>query len=305
MVRFVVSVILLGGIGFVNSSLLRASQSDWLTDLTGTDANLLKQEITVNLKSGVQYHRLDIPLRFVRYKLKKGDHFYFIATKLSQDPDTLASLNNLASADELKQGDVILVPNARGIFREPNEADLNTPSIQVKVPNLLKQSSIKKVSNSKSVEARFDFKFYPGRRFEVAERDFFKGIVFKHPLPEARKSSGFGWRKDPIHGKSSFHGGIDLAAPVGTQVNAAASGEVVFAGERGGYGKAVLIRHQFGYVTLYGHLSKILVKKGQKVSTGDLIASVGKTGRVTGPHLHFEVLKEGKQRLPVFDRQHR
>lgn len=282
-----------------------ASQSDWLTDLHGPEAIQLKKEITINLKSGVQQHRLAIPLRFMRYKLKKGDHFYFIATKLSQDPDTLASLNNLASADELKQGDVILVPNARGVFREPNEADLGTPSIQVKVPNLLKQLSIKKVSSSKLVETSFDFKFYPGRRFDTAERNFFKGVVFRHPLPGARKSSDFGWRKDPIHGRSSFHGGIDLAAPVGTQVSAASPGEVIFAGNRGGYGKAVLVRHQYGYVTLYGHLSKIFIKKGQKVDAGELIASVGKTGRVTGPHLHFELLKEGKQRMPIFDRKHR
>jgi outer membrane protein assembly factor BamB len=95
------------------------------------------------------------------------------------------------------------------------------------------------------------FDFFPGRRFEPRERDFFQGLVFRHPLIGARQSSGFGWRKDPIHGRHAFHGGIDLAASQGTPVQAAESGEVIFAGDKSGYGRTVLIRHEYGYITLY------------------------------------------------------
>jgi murein DD-endopeptidase MepM/ murein hydrolase activator NlpD len=278
-------IVLLLGLAF--SDLAAVERSIELSSLEGEQAKELKAEIARNLKSGMQYHRLEVPLRFVAYRLKKREHFYTVVTRLSQDPDTLASLNSLAHPDELKEGDVILVPNARGVFRDPGK---EKGGMYV---------SVMKGSGTMS------FDFFPGRRFEPRERDFFQGIVFLHPLPTARQSSGFGWRKDPIHGRPAFHGGIDLAAPEGTPARAAESGEVIFIGNRAGYGRTVMIQHDYGYVTLYGHLSRILVKKGEKVQRGMDIGLVGKTGRVTGPHLHFEILKEGRQRRPVFDVRHR
>lgn len=110
-----------------------------------------------------------------------------------------------------------------------------------------------------------------------------------------RVSSTYGWRRDPIHGRAKFHGGIDLAARYGTEVPAAADGTVVSAGEHGGYGLTVVVRHRDGFSTRYAHLSSIDVREGDAVGKGTVLGRVGSTGRSTGPHLHFEVLKGGQR----------
>nr|HPH57889.1 M23 family metallopeptidase [Bacteroidales bacterium] len=99
-----------------------------------------------------------------------------------------------------------------------------------------------------------------------------------------REASGYGWRIDPIYGTRKFHKGMDFSAPVGSDVYATGNGVVVYAGyERGGYGNFIRINHGFNYETYYAHLSKILVKRGQKVVRGEVIAKVGNTGKSVGP----------------------
>jgi len=109
-----------------------------------------------------------------------------------------------------------------------------------------------------------------------------------------RTASGFGWRIDPIYRTRRFHEGMDFSAPVGTDIFATGNGTITKAGWQQGYGNAVVINHGFGYVTLYGHMHKILVKPGQKVKRGDIIGLVGSTGKSTGPHLHYEVHYKGQ-----------
>lgn len=109
-----------------------------------------------------------------------------------------------------------------------------------------------------------------------------------------RVASGYGWRNDPIYHTRRFHAGMDFTAPIGTDVYATGNGSVSFIGWKQGYGNCVIINHGFNYETLYAHLSKSLVKKGQKVTRGDVIARVGNTGKSTGPHLHYEVHYKGK-----------
>jgi murein DD-endopeptidase MepM/ murein hydrolase activator NlpD len=106
--------------------------------------------------------------------------------------------------------------------------------------------------------------------------------------------SRFGPRIDPINGRLRYHTGIDIAAPAGTPIGAAAAGRVVFAGRNGGYGNMVIVEHADGTLTRYGHAEKLLVKKGDEVSSGQAIALVGSTGHSTGPHLHFEVKRNGQ-----------
>lgn len=110
-----------------------------------------------------------------------------------------------------------------------------------------------------------------------------------------RISSAYGWRTDPIKGRSKFHGGIDLAARYGTQVPAAAEGTVVTADEQGSYGLTVVIRHPNGFESRYAHLSSLDVKTGDAVAQGQQVGRVGSTGRSTGPHLHFEVTQAGRR----------
>ena len=103
-------------------------------------------------------------------------------------------------------------------------------------------------------------------------------------------NNGFGYRRDPFTRRKTFHEGIDISADKGTSIKASAGGKVILAKRYSGYGLAVIIDHGRGLSTLYGHSSKLLVKEGQMVKKGDIIAKVGSTGRSTGPHLHFEVL---------------
>lgn len=98
---------------------------------------------------------------------------------------------------------------------------------------------------------------------------------------------------------NSFHDGIDIAAPVGTPVVAAAPGEVIYSGELRGYGKVIIVRHGNGYASVYAHNSTHYVKQGQFVKQGQRIAAVGKTGRATGPNLHFEIRRHNKPRNPL------
>jgi murein DD-endopeptidase MepM/ murein hydrolase activator NlpD len=104
----------------------------------------------------------------------------------------------------------------------------------------------------------------------------------------APTTSKFGWRTHPITGKRRFHSGVDIGAPMGAPVVAAASGTVVSAGWQGGYGKAIVIQHNGVQQTLYGHLSEVFVQPGQTIEQGIVIGRVGSTGNSTGPHLHFE-----------------
>lgn len=112
-------------------------------------------------------------------------------------------------------------------------------------------------------------------------------------------TSSFGLRTDPITGESKVHKGMDFKAKYGDEVYAAGTGRVIFAGVSGGYGNLIQIAHADKYLTYYGHLSKIYVKTGQRVKRGTLIGRVGATGRVTGPHLHFEIRKNGKAINPL------
>jgi murein DD-endopeptidase MepM/ murein hydrolase activator NlpD len=114
-------------------------------------------------------------------------------------------------------------------------------------------------------------------------------------LPVAgRPSSGYGLRTDPIHGGEVNHPGFDLAAPVGTEVSAAAPGTVTHAGPAGTYGNLVTVRHANGFETRYAHLSAVDVQVGDTVQVGQDVGKVGTTGYSTGPHLHFEVRRDGQ-----------
>jgi len=119
------------------------------------------------------------------------------------------------------------------------------------------------------------------------------------PVREGHISSYFGERQDPFNGHQAFHKGIDFASPQGSDVVAVAAGVVTFAGEKAGYGNLVEVSHGNGLITRYGHNQALAVGLGRMVSRGDTLAYVGSTGRSTGPHVHFEVLKEGRQIDPL------
>lgn len=121
--------------------------------------------------------------------------------------------------------------------------------------------------------------------------------LLRNPVPDGRATSGFGRRRHPVLGYSRMHSGVDWAAPVGTPIYAAADGTVTFAGSNSGDGRQIVIDHGHGYETAYSHQSKFAagVKVGSHVQQGQLIGYVGKTGLVTGAHLHYEVSINGRK----------
>jgi len=112
-------------------------------------------------------------------------------------------------------------------------------------------------------------------------------------------TSHFGYRRDPFTGRVEFHEGVDIRAPWGTPVRATAEGKVVYVGEWGGYGKAVVIDHDHGFRTLYAHMAKTTVQSGELVKSGQVIGYVGSTGRSTGSHVHYEVWRYSKREDPM------
>jgi len=116
-----------------------------------------------------------------------------------------------------------------------------------------------------------------------------------------RIASGFGYRIDPVYKTVKLHPGLDFAAPAGTPIYATADGTVEFAGNRGdGYGNNVIINHGYGYKTLFGHMFRIKARGGQRVKRGEVIGWVGSTGKSTGPHCHYEVIKNGNKIDPIY-----
>lgn len=124
-------------------------------------------------------------------------------------------------------------------------------------------------------------------------------FVAGRPITWGWLSSAFGYRSDPFNGKRTWHNGVDLAGKDGSDIISVAAGVVTFAGDRPGYGNLVEIDHGDGLVTRYAHAKTIEVETGQLVQKGQAIAIMGSTGRSTGPHVHFEVLQNGKARNPA------
>jgi murein DD-endopeptidase MepM/ murein hydrolase activator NlpD len=119
------------------------------------------------------------------------------------------------------------------------------------------------------------------------------------PVAAGFISSYFGERTDPFDGREAFHKGVDFAGTPGEKVVAVAAGVVTWAGERSGFGKLIEINHGDGYITRYAHNARTLVSVGQTVTRGEPVALMGSTGRSTGPHVHFEVLRNGRQVNPL------
>ena len=130
-------------------------------------------------------------------------------------------------------------------------------------------------------------------------KDFYERIPAIVPTEGKYSSDSYGMRVHPILGVNKMHNGIDIVNDVGTKVKSTGKGKVVFVGSKGGYGLTVEIDHGFGYRTIYAHLSKSLVREGQNVKRGDLIAKSGNSGLSSGPHLHYEVLHNGENLNPI------
>ena len=238
----------------------------------------------------------DLPeLKFYTYHVKQNENFWVVMSKCSLDMDTLMSVNNLTSPYQVVPGTVLYIPNMRGII-VPGD-NLKT-MYSVLAAGRIDIKYVKAINKTETLDKKFIF--VPCGKISAVERSLFMGTAFFSPIEFGKATSGFGVRRNPLNNKRmEFHKGIDLGCHSGTKVHAARGGEVVFSGYEDGYGNLVIVEHEFGYRSFYGHLSRCLVKKGKQVRPGEIIALSGNTGRSTGSHLHFEIRKNGRAINPM------
>ncbi len=257
------------------------------------------------------------------YEIQAGDTLGLIAENFNLALDDLISMNETIEDEKstIRIGDEIIVTvpepelsvvyTTQEYYEEDYEADViyidndswyTTKSVVVQEPSAGHRKAVALVSYENNKEIGRDiqkeevtYEAVP----KIVERGTIVPPTYIKPISGGRLSSGFGRRKSPTKGASTYHKGVDWATPVGTAVMASNGGVVTRAGWGRGYGYVVYISHSDGRETRYGHLSKILVKTGQSVKQGEKIALSGNTGVSTGAHLHFEILIGGSQVNPL------
>jgi murein DD-endopeptidase MepM/ murein hydrolase activator NlpD len=239
---------------------------------------------------------------FFVYSVKPKDNLWQLAKKYGYSVHTLIGTNPQLKTYEININQKILIPSSGGCLHPIQQND-TWKRISERYDIEESVLRFKNFGISKLVPG--EYIFIPGRYPAIdlmnkkMQEKYELRSLFQSPL-HGRYSSKFGKRKHPVTGRMNFHGGVDIAVPLGTRVCAAADGVVIVASRNvGHYGMAVFIDHRNGYVTHYGHLSYINVKVGQKVKKGQLIAKSGASGRVTGPHLHFTIKKDDKALDPM------
>lgn len=257
------------------------------------------------------------------YEIKSGDTLGTIAEDFGIPLDQLIAMNETIENENstIRAGDEIIVTvpepelsvvyTTQQYYEEDYEADIiyrdndswyTTRQEVVQEPSAGHRKVVAKLSYVNNSETGRDIQ-KEEVTYEAVPKIIERGTIvpptYIKPISGGRQTSGFGRRKAPTKGASSFHKGVDWATPVGTAVMASNAGVVTRAGWGRGYGYVIYISHSDGRETRYGHLSKILVKPGQKVSQGQKIALSGNTGVSTGAHLHFEILINGAQVNPL------
>lgn len=224
--------------------------------------------------------RLDMVKRIIEYDVNilkyMKEQRKIISTKKETLENQLNMVENIKKKMEDKKNELLVATRAKESMMKELKKNINE----------LEKQEDELVKLSKKIEEEI-------RRKQTAAK--YAGGKMLWPAPGYyRITSYFGYRIHPIFKKRKLHTGIDIAVPLGGKIVAANDGVVQYAGWLGGYGKVVWIDHGGGISTLYAHNSRLLVKKGQKVKKGQAISKAGSTGYSTGPHLHFEVRKNGK-----------
>lgn len=282
----------------------------------------VKTTEVVSPEDAVEWLKKGVP-RSQTYVVAAGDSFWSIARAHGLTVEQLKEANPHIKGDFLQIGDELNLVKAQPLLhvvvvRQVEEQRAIPYPVKVQSDSSLYRGQEKvkqegqpglKVSTYRVVE----------RNGVVVAKEELGTKVLREPVPKvvargtrrlvlASRGEGSGALAWPVYGEITsgygyrgreFHGGIDIGAPYGAPVRAAASGIVIYAGRDGGYGRTVVIDHGGGLVTRYAHLSSIHVEAGERVERGEQIGTVGETGRATGPHLHFEVIVNGSTRNPL------
>ncbi len=233
----------------------------------------------------------DVNLEIREHVVKRGETLSHIARNFGVSIDTICGSNNLKSYDLISEGTHLKIPNKDGILYKMNRgASIVSVAQQYRIPlkKILAQNSIR----NPDFIAVGSTVFIP----DAKPQNIVSGFMW--PSNSRFITCGYGWRRNPYNwNEREFHMGLDIRASY-EWVKASKYGVVSFSGWLGGYGKAIIVAHPNGWKTLYAHLSRIIVRNGQYVKQGQTIGRSGNTGRSTGPHLHFEVIKRGRHENP-------
>ena len=309
--------------GLKDANRLAENQLLLIPNDPGKVEDTLDEVRTRQMRIAATKEKLD-PIVTKNYVVTQGDSLWSIANSQNIELDTLVGSNSFKTSARLRPGVILRIPNQEGIFYVLKKGeDIEAVSKRYGVS----MNKIRQVNVTQNVDAlrAGDEIFLPGARPEgLIEHKDVKVVEVKKSAPaktqkaqaktpaKAEKPSGgevavrrarggfrwpvmgrinspFGWRQHPITRRKDFHTGIDIKAERNDPIKAAGSGRVLYSGWMGGYGKVLVVEHPNGQSTLYAHCSTLLAAKGASVSSGQLVARIGTTGRSTGPHLHFEV----------------
>jgi murein DD-endopeptidase MepM/ murein hydrolase activator NlpD len=226
------------------------------------------------------------------YRIRSGDTLWEIAKTHGVDLDELLVLNHMSANTILKIGQELIIPSSglRLHYIKPGESMWKiATSYNISIAELTRLNPEHDPDHLK-IGAALKLPQRAATRVAMAEpsRSWSAlGSLMSWPITGVI-TSRYGWRS------SGFHHGLDIAAQLGTPIQASAGGKVIFAGYKGVYGRTVMIEQADGKVSLYAHAQKIYVKPGQKITKGQTIATVGSTGNATGPHLHYEIRQNGE-----------
>lgn len=239
-----------------------------------------------------------LPIGLYAYRIAEGDTLLGIAARCSVPYDAIASLNRLASPGDLRNGSLILLPTLPGLYLPDDGTGsfetLLLSSFDPDDPSIITFTLHDPVSGKgRTVHC------IPDGLFDGTVRAWFLTPRYRFPLPAGVVTSSFGMRKNPVTGNLVFHKGVDLAAPRGTSVFACADGVVQSTGNDPVYGNYVILLHEGGKESLYGHLFSIKIELRERIKSGSILGTVGSTGQSTGPHLHFEIHENGIPKDPA------
>ncbi|HET6486314.1 MAG TPA: peptidoglycan DD-metalloendopeptidase family protein [Spirochaetia bacterium] len=227
-------------------------------------------------------------LALTKYTIKPGDSVGAIASSFKVAVDTVLSWNEIQDARRLTVGTTLEVPNLDGLkytVRRGDTLETIARRAGVELNAILDWNQLASPVISVGQEL-----FLPGAHMDPTDLGRILGTLFQYPVL-GRISSYFGNRPDPFTGVVRFHNGLDIVNRPGTPIRAAMAGTVADAAFNANYGNYVILRHPGNYQTLYGHLTRSVVVRNQKVSQGQVIGELGTTGYSTGPHLHFSIFR--------------
>ncbi len=290
----IISAISFSLIEFINKKVLRDDAFTLVTDnlpIANSMLSYASSEFS-GMGSGmpnIQESAIISTVSSTDYEVKPGDTLSEISKAYNINVGTLISYNKIKDVRRIWAGAKLKIPDTNGlpyIVKKGDSLESIAADHNIPLNNILDANNL----DSELISVG-DELFIPGAK--ISDYDYKKatGTLFLYPT-NGRLTSPFGYRTDPFTGVRRMHYGLDLANRIGTPVKATMAGTVIVIGHQPqGYGNYIVIRHERGYQSLYGHLSKILVRKGQRVGQGQRIGEMGSTGRSTGPHLHFSLYK--------------